>query len=150
MLVNLQSSLLFFLQIYYQILESNLVFKSCIRSFRITQECNIAYCLPLAGGTVTCTCDLQLQRPFFFQRGLLADQRAQWHKTLLQALRESKIILANTNTKESQLNVYPYLCLLMDGEYVDIMIQVRSKRQRDFRRKRQCRVSLSVGRRGER
>lgn len=73
------------------------------------------------------TSDLQLRRPFF-QRELLADQRAQWHKTLLQALRESKMILANTNTKDYRLNVYPYLCLLKDAEYVDIMIQVMSQR----------------------
>lgn len=74
------------------------------------------------------TSDLQLRRPFF-QRALLADQRAQWHKTLLQVLRESKMILANTNTKEYRLNVYPYLCLLEDPEYVDIMIQVTSRRR---------------------
>lgn len=61
-----------------------------------------------------------------FQRELLADQRAQWQKILLQALRESKMILANTstNTKDYRLNLYPYLCLLKDSEYVDIMIQV--------------------------
>nr|XP_046247511.1 DNA-directed RNA polymerase, mitochondrial isoform X2 [Scatophagus argus] len=56
-------------------------------------------------------------------RELLAGQRAQWRKALLQALRESKVILANTNTKGYKLNVYPYLCLLKDSEYVDIMIQ---------------------------
>uniref|UniRef100_A0AAQ5X638 DNA-directed RNA polymerase n=1 Tax=Amphiprion ocellaris TaxID=80972 RepID=A0AAQ5X638_AMPOC len=54
---------------------------------------------------------------------LLAEQRAQWQKILLQALRESKMILANTNTKDYRLNLYPYLCLLEDREYVDIMIQ---------------------------
>lgn len=59
-----------------------------------------------------------------FQRELLADQRAQWQKILLQALRESKMILANTNTKYCRINLYPYLCLLKDSEYVDIMIQV--------------------------
>lgn len=59
-----------------------------------------------------------------FQRQLLADQRVQWQKTLLQALRESKMILANTNTKDYRLNLYPYLCLLEDRDYVDIMIQV--------------------------
>lgn len=59
-----------------------------------------------------------------FQRELLADQRAQWQKILLQALRESKMIQANTNTKDYRLNLYPYLCLLKDSEYVDIMIQV--------------------------
>ncbi|KAI3368300.1 hypothetical protein L3Q82_008012 [Scortum barcoo] len=56
-------------------------------------------------------------------RELLADQRAQWQKILLQALRESKMILANTNTKDYKLNLYPHLCLLEDREYVDIMIQ---------------------------
>ncbi|XP_068581990.1 LOW QUALITY PROTEIN: DNA-directed RNA polymerase, mitochondrial [Cebidichthys violaceus] len=56
-------------------------------------------------------------------RELLADQRAQWQKILLQALRESKMILANTNTKDYRLNLYPYLCVLEDREYVDIMIQ---------------------------
>ncbi|KAM4574867.1 DNA-directed RNA polymerase, mitochondrial [Fundulus diaphanus] len=56
-------------------------------------------------------------------REMLADQRAQWHKVLLQALRESKMILAKTNTKDYKLNLYPYLCLLEDKEYVDIMIQ---------------------------
>lgn len=59
-----------------------------------------------------------------FQRKLLADQRAHWQNILLQALRESKMILANTNTKDYRLNLYPYLCLLQDSEYVDIMIQV--------------------------
>lgn len=38
------------------------------------------------------------------------------------------MILANTNTKDYRLNVYPYLCLLKDAEYVDIMIQVMSQR----------------------
>uniref|UniRef100_A0A667X041 DNA-directed RNA polymerase n=1 Tax=Myripristis murdjan TaxID=586833 RepID=A0A667X041_9TELE len=57
-------------------------------------------------------------------RELLAEHRSQWQKTLLQALRESKMILAKTNTKDYRLNLYPYLCLLEDREYVDIMIQV--------------------------
>ncbi|CAN9500557.1 unnamed protein product [Ophioblennius macclurei] len=56
-------------------------------------------------------------------RRLLAEQRTQWQKVLLQALRDSKLILANTNTKSYRLNLYPYLCLLEDREYVDIMIQ---------------------------
>uniref|UniRef100_A0A667WWS5 DNA-directed RNA polymerase n=1 Tax=Myripristis murdjan TaxID=586833 RepID=A0A667WWS5_9TELE len=56
-------------------------------------------------------------------RELLAEHRSQWQKTLLQALRESKMILAKTNTKDYRLNLYPYLCLLEDREYVDIMIQ---------------------------
>uniref|UniRef100_H3CZ72 DNA-directed RNA polymerase n=1 Tax=Tetraodon nigroviridis TaxID=99883 RepID=H3CZ72_TETNG len=56
-------------------------------------------------------------------RELLADQRAHWQKILLQAFRDSKMILANTSTKDYRLNLYPYLCLLKDGEYIDIMIQ---------------------------
>ncbi|XP_053177815.1 DNA-directed RNA polymerase, mitochondrial [Scomber japonicus] len=56
-------------------------------------------------------------------RELLAEQRVQWQKILLQALRESKMILAKTNIKDYKLNLYPYLCLLEDREYVDIMIQ---------------------------
>ncbi|XP_067453403.1 DNA-directed RNA polymerase, mitochondrial [Thunnus thynnus] len=56
-------------------------------------------------------------------RELLAEQRAHWQKILLQALRESKMILAKTNSKDYRLNLYPYLCLLEDREYVDIMIQ---------------------------
>lgn len=60
-----------------------------------------------------------------FQRELLAEQRAKWQKILLQAFRESKMILANTSMKDYRLNLYPYLCLLKDGEYVDIMIQVK-------------------------
>lgn len=59
-----------------------------------------------------------------FQRELLAEQRIQWQKILLQALRESKMILAKSNTRDYRLNLYPYLCLLEDKEYVDIMIQV--------------------------
>ncbi|KAM6921541.1 DNA-directed RNA polymerase, mitochondrial [Xenentodon cancila] len=56
-------------------------------------------------------------------RKLLAEQRAQWEKILLQALRESKMILASTSRTDYRLNLYPYLCLLEDREYVDIMIQ---------------------------
>lgn len=56
-------------------------------------------------------------------RSLLAEQRTQWQKVLLQALRESKTILANTTTRGYKLNLYPYLRLLEDREYVDIMIQ---------------------------
>ncbi|XP_037530208.1 DNA-directed RNA polymerase, mitochondrial [Nematolebias whitei] len=54
-------------------------------------------------------------------RVLLAEQQAQWRKVLLQALVESKMTLAKTSG--SKLNLYPYLCLLEDMEYIDIMIQ---------------------------
>lgn len=85
------------------------------------------HCFLLALGAWRChgTSDLQLCRPFF-QRGLLADQRAKWHKAMLHALRESKLTLAKT--KEHHVNVYPYLCLLKDDEYVHIMMQVTPPR----------------------
>ncbi|XP_019936903.2 DNA-directed RNA polymerase, mitochondrial [Paralichthys olivaceus] len=56
-------------------------------------------------------------------RGLLVELGAQWQKTLLQALREIKVILSSSNTRDYRLNLYPYLCLLEDKEYVDIMLQ---------------------------
>ncbi|XP_068447589.1 DNA-directed RNA polymerase, mitochondrial isoform X2 [Clinocottus analis] len=56
-------------------------------------------------------------------RKMLADQRAQWQKILLQALRECKKTLAYTEPKVSRLNLYPYLCVLEDRDYVDIMLQ---------------------------
>ncbi|AWP11147.1 putative DNA-directed RNA polymerase mitochondrial [Scophthalmus maximus] len=56
-------------------------------------------------------------------RKLLTEKRIQWQKILLQALCEHKMTLANTNTKDYRVNLYPYLCLLEDREYVDIMIQ---------------------------
>ncbi|XP_057697349.1 DNA-directed RNA polymerase, mitochondrial [Corythoichthys intestinalis] len=56
-------------------------------------------------------------------RALLLEQRAQWHKALLQAFREGKMNLGKTNSNDSRLNLYPYLCLLGDNSYVDIMLQ---------------------------
>uniref|UniRef100_A0A665WUW3 DNA-directed RNA polymerase n=1 Tax=Echeneis naucrates TaxID=173247 RepID=A0A665WUW3_ECHNA len=56
-------------------------------------------------------------------RKLFAEQRAQWQKSLLPALRASKMNLAKTNTRDYKLNLYPFLCLMDDTEYVDIMIQ---------------------------
>ncbi|XP_051928758.1 DNA-directed RNA polymerase, mitochondrial isoform X1 [Hippocampus zosterae] len=56
-------------------------------------------------------------------RALLLEQRAQWRKALLQAFRECKMILGKTSSKDFKLNLYPYLCLLEDKVYVDIMIQ---------------------------
>lgn len=47
----------------------------------------------------------------------------QWHKTLLKAFREKKMILVKTSTKYQSL--YPYLCLLEDKDYVNMMIQVK-------------------------
>nr|XP_006640104.1 PREDICTED: DNA-directed RNA polymerase, mitochondrial [Lepisosteus oculatus] len=56
-------------------------------------------------------------------RDLLGLLRTHWHKALLQSLRESKVLLANSGQKSWKMNLYPYLCLLDDREYVDIMLQ---------------------------
>ncbi|XP_067824461.1 DNA-directed RNA polymerase, mitochondrial [Heptranchias perlo] len=56
-------------------------------------------------------------------RKRLADLRAKWQKSLLQAFRECKFHLAGDRSCSWRMNLYPYLCLLDDKEYVDIMIQ---------------------------
>ncbi|XP_067872329.1 DNA-directed RNA polymerase, mitochondrial isoform X2 [Heterodontus francisci] len=56
-------------------------------------------------------------------RNRLADLRAKWQKSLLQAFRECKFHLAGDRSCSWRMNLYPYLCLLDDKEYVDIMIQ---------------------------
>ncbi|KAG7488005.1 hypothetical protein MATL_G00029600 [Megalops atlanticus] len=56
-------------------------------------------------------------------REQLDDLCSHWHKVLLNALRESKVMLASSGMKYWKLNLYPYLCLLEDREYVDIMLQ---------------------------
>ncbi|XP_056132232.1 DNA-directed RNA polymerase, mitochondrial [Lampris incognitus] len=56
-------------------------------------------------------------------RKLLAEQQSQWRKILLQALKESKMILTNKESDKKRPSIYPYLCLLEDSEYVDIMIE---------------------------
>ncbi|KAJ8383543.1 hypothetical protein AAFF_G00219230, partial [Aldrovandia affinis] len=58
-----------------------------------------------------------------FQRGLLGELRSQWRTALLEALRVSKLLLANSDQHSWRMNLYPYLCLLEDQEYVDIMLQ---------------------------
>uniref|UniRef100_A0A8C4F6Q0 DNA-directed RNA polymerase n=1 Tax=Dicentrarchus labrax TaxID=13489 RepID=A0A8C4F6Q0_DICLA len=55
----------------------------------------------------------------------LENQWAKWHKILLQALRESRMNLAQN--KDDRFSLYPYLCLLKDEEYVDVMIQTIAK-----------------------
>ncbi|XP_076009563.1 DNA-directed RNA polymerase, mitochondrial [Genypterus blacodes] len=57
-------------------------------------------------------------------RDLLAEQRAQWEKVLFDALGEARITLSKISTRElTGCNLYPFLCLLDDRDYVDIMIQ---------------------------
>ncbi|KPP62268.1 hypothetical protein Z043_119557, partial [Scleropages formosus] len=60
-------------------------------------------------------------------RELLEGVRSRWQKDLLQALKDSKVILAHSGKKSGKMNLYPYLCLLDDQEYVDIMLQVRAR-----------------------
>ncbi|XP_028857359.1 DNA-directed RNA polymerase, mitochondrial isoform X2 [Denticeps clupeoides] len=62
-------------------------------------------------------------------RELLASQRVHWRKALLQALKDSKLILSTSNQKTWRMNLYPYLCLLDNHEYVDIMLQGLSNLQ---------------------
>uniref|UniRef100_A0A8C8EGB1 DNA-directed RNA polymerase n=1 Tax=Oncorhynchus tshawytscha TaxID=74940 RepID=A0A8C8EGB1_ONCTS len=56
-------------------------------------------------------------------QALLAEQRMVWHKALVGALRESNMILASITPKAVRLSLYPYLCLMDQKDYVDIMIQ---------------------------
>ncbi|XP_039622586.1 DNA-directed RNA polymerase, mitochondrial [Polypterus senegalus] len=56
-------------------------------------------------------------------RGILQDLRAHWRKCLLEALRERKSQLASSRDRVWRMNLYPYLCLLEDDEYVDAMLQ---------------------------
>uniref|UniRef100_A0A8C7VNG1 DNA-directed RNA polymerase n=1 Tax=Oncorhynchus mykiss TaxID=8022 RepID=A0A8C7VNG1_ONCMY len=73
--------------------------------------------------TILQTCSSPLVKDFYTERDLLAVQRLVWHKALVGALREGKIILASSTQKAVRLSLYPYLCLLDEKDYVDIMIQ---------------------------
>ncbi|KFP71865.1 hypothetical protein N310_12262, partial [Acanthisitta chloris] len=59
-------------------------------------------------------------------RELLSTLRSQWHDTILQALQKSKHSMAKRKRMSRHNSIYPYLCLLPDEEYVDIMLQVLS------------------------
>ncbi|TSK53675.1 DNA-directed RNA polymerase, mitochondrial [Bagarius yarrelli] len=56
-------------------------------------------------------------------RKLLAEQRIHWHKALLQALRESRMVLGSSSQRNWKINMYPFLRLLRDEDYVNIMLQ---------------------------
>ncbi|MGH0156447.1 UNVERIFIED_CONTAM: hypothetical protein FKN15_031511 [Acipenser sinensis] len=68
-------------------------------------------------------CSSPLVHDFYTERELLAQLRSHWHQSLLQAFRESKMHLGSSGRKSWRMNLYPYLCLLEDKEYVDIMLQ---------------------------
>ncbi|XP_056112408.1 DNA-directed RNA polymerase, mitochondrial [Rhinichthys klamathensis goyatoka] len=60
-------------------------------------------------------------------RELLATQRKHWEKALLQALKEKKRILSNNSQRSWNTCIYPYLCILDDQDYVNIMLQSLDK-----------------------
>ncbi|XP_075062200.1 DNA-directed RNA polymerase, mitochondrial [Mixophyes fleayi] len=60
-------------------------------------------------------------------RAVLADLRSGWKKALHSALSDSKKHLSEISKKSRKVNLYPYLCLLEDEQYVDIMLQSLSK-----------------------
>uniref|UniRef100_A0A669QB75 DNA-directed RNA polymerase n=1 Tax=Phasianus colchicus TaxID=9054 RepID=A0A669QB75_PHACC len=56
-------------------------------------------------------------------RQQLASFRSQWRDAILQALQKSKHNMSQVKTMSGHSVLYPYLCLLPDEEYVDIMMQ---------------------------
>ncbi|XP_056614304.1 DNA-directed RNA polymerase, mitochondrial [Triplophysa dalaica] len=60
-------------------------------------------------------------------RELLATQRTHWEKVLLQALKDKKQILASNSQRTWSTCIYPYMCILDDQEYVNIMLQTIDK-----------------------
>ncbi|KAM4708014.1 DNA-directed RNA polymerase, mitochondrial [Discoglossus pictus] len=56
-------------------------------------------------------------------RALLDTLRSNWEKALLNALRDSKNHLERISRKSRKMNLYPFLCLLEEEQYVDIMLQ---------------------------
>ncbi|XP_030822721.1 DNA-directed RNA polymerase, mitochondrial [Camarhynchus parvulus] len=57
-------------------------------------------------------------------RELLGTLRSQWRDAILQALQNSKRSMARPKRLSKYNILYPYLCLLPDEEYVDIMLQI--------------------------
>ncbi|XP_035379242.1 DNA-directed RNA polymerase, mitochondrial isoform X1 [Electrophorus electricus] len=56
-------------------------------------------------------------------RKLLEEQRGHWRGVLLQALRNSKPLLHSSCLTSWRVNIYPFLWLLHDEDYVDVMLQ---------------------------
>ncbi|KAI6072323.1 DNA-directed RNA polymerase, mitochondrial [Aix galericulata] len=57
-------------------------------------------------------------------RKQLAALHAQWRGAILQALQKAKHNMSQKRTMSGYNILYPYLCLLPDEEYVDIMMQI--------------------------
>ncbi|XP_040178012.1 DNA-directed RNA polymerase, mitochondrial [Rana temporaria] len=62
-------------------------------------------------------------------RAVLASLRSVWGKTLLHSLQDSKSQLAEISKRTRRINIYPYLCLLEDEQYVEIMLQALTRLQ---------------------
>ncbi|KAM4052102.1 DNA-directed RNA polymerase, mitochondrial [Anomaloglossus baeobatrachus] len=62
-------------------------------------------------------------------REVLDGLRSGWQKDLLQAFRGTKNHQAKISRNSARINLYPYLCLLDEEHYVDIMLQTLSKIQ---------------------
>ncbi|KAM3937317.1 DNA-directed RNA polymerase, mitochondrial [Leptodactylus fuscus] len=60
-------------------------------------------------------------------REVLNGLRSGWVKDLHHAFRDSKNHLAKISRNTRRINLYPYLCLLDEAHYVDIMLQTLSK-----------------------
>lgn len=77
-------------------------------------------------GAAPCWCPLTPAGllPFLVQRKQLATLRAQWRGAILQALQKAKHNMSQKRMMSGYNSLYPYLCLLPDEEYVDIMMQV--------------------------
>ncbi|KAK1805942.1 hypothetical protein P4O66_012981 [Electrophorus voltai] len=56
-------------------------------------------------------------------RKLLEEQRGHWRRVLLQALQNSKPLLHSSCLTSWRVNIYPFLWLLHDEDYVDVMLQ---------------------------
>ncbi|XP_027025575.2 DNA-directed RNA polymerase, mitochondrial isoform X1 [Tachysurus fulvidraco] len=56
-------------------------------------------------------------------RKLLVEQRSHWHKALLQALRDSRMVLGSSNQRNWKISIHPFLRILRDEDYVNIMLQ---------------------------
>lgn len=57
------------------------------------------------------------------QRKTLQALREQWEVELLRVLRETKATMGR-QAYEGQPTLYPFLCLLSEGEFVSILMQV--------------------------
>ncbi|XP_068958066.1 DNA-directed RNA polymerase, mitochondrial [Petaurus breviceps papuanus] len=73
---------------------------------------------------MTITIDSVEKKPLTNQshhaRKLLKDLKSQWQEALMKTFRETKVHMSKL---QHQVNLYPYLCLLKDSDYVDLMLQ---------------------------